>query len=559
VKIFNTSGNYIGLQAASGSWTSFNLQAPPTKGNNGDVLTSDGAGGTAFTTPSAGGVVQDVTAGNSNISIGGSAAHPTVSLALGQDISLTGTAALSGYAVTGQTGVYAGNPIQQGQMALSDGSINWNYIKTPTGMSSDANFYLPATSAAIGSSYDQLLVYKPGGTIRSIWDTGARLSYLELGTTSGATPGSVTWWGPSGTGWSQSTTVKPSAAPTGNAAWTWLLPGTLSAGMPGRQLTIANYNNNPAAPVLTLEWGNAPGKMAGVPFEVVAGDAAKKSDETFLRQYGDTLAGTSDVYTAVDTSQIVTETEPSPVILNKTLVVDGDATLNSALSVGGNLTASGRAYLGDAIADTVTVVGSIASSRDGTVGLRFTRLGHPGEPGAIITGPGATCAVDRPFPLPGNAPTTGAQIQWTSGGYTQWTNDMDARVLTVSATATLGDARADTISMAGTIGAADAKRMILKNRGGTGTTELSAPGVTGNQDLWLPVGGQGAAAITTNRKAIYIPGLSTAARCVATYDPGAITGAFTAVSVGCSCKGDTLLLYKASAAAINVNYMWWGY
>lgn len=375
VKIFNTSGNYIGLQAASGSWTSFNLQAPPTKGNNGDVLTSDGSGGTAFVTPSAGGVVQDVTAGNANITVAGSTAHPTVALALAQPIALTGTAALSGYSVTGQTAVYAGNAIQQGKVGLSDGSANWNYIWCPTGMSSDANFYLPATSATIGSAYDQLLVYKPGGTIRSIWDTGARLSYLELGSTSDASPGSITWWGPAGTGWSQSTTVKPSAAPTGNAAWTWLLPGTLSAGMPGRQLTIANYNNNPAAPVLTLEWGNAPGKMAGVPFEVVAADAAKKSEETFLVQYGDTLSGTSDVYTAVDTTKIVTETETSPVWFNNTVTVDGGTTFNSWMIVSGNVNIGGDLTVAGVLADEVETA-LLFSTGDATLTGSKTIIGN---------------------------------------------------------------------------------------------------------------------------------------------------------------------------------------
>jgi hypothetical protein len=258
-----------------------------------------------------------------------------------------------------------------------------------------------------------------------------------------------------------------------------------------------------------------------------------------------------------------------------TMVVTGVLTAAGNMVVGGDLTATGvladdvdtrvlvvgaggATQLGVTMADTVTVNGSIASDRAGTVGLRFTRIGHPGEPGAIITGPGATCAADRPFPLPGNAPSDGAQLQWVaSNSYTQWTNDFSARVLTVSLSATLGDARADSLNPKGTWSAADANQNVYKNIGGTGTCTFLPPRVTGNNTARMMVTGVAAKAVTTHRKAIYVPGMSTAGGCIAGYDPGSITGTFTAVGCGCTAKTDSIIVYAATASAVNLTYTWW--
>lgn len=228
-------------------------------------------------------------------------------------------------------------------------------------------------------------------------------------------------------------------------------------------------------------------------------------------------------------------------------LLNGDARLGDSSSDSLRVLAGLRVYSGTATLGTAGVAGSLVLS-DGSSNT-FT-----------FTSPARSSNATMPlFDASASAGNYSIAVSYGTT-YTTWsTTPRCTGGMQMDGSPTFGDARADSIYMKGTIPAADASRIMLKNRGGTGTTSFNPPGVTGDHAFWAPIGGQVAKGTTTHRAAVYIAGLSTAARCVATYDPGDVTGTFTAIDCGCTCKTDSLIVYAPTASAININYLWWGY
>ena len=137
--------------------------------------------------------------------------------------------------------------------------------------------------------------------------------------------------------------------------------------------------------------------------------------------------------------------------------------------------------------------------------------------------------------------------------------------MTIYTPVTIGHARADSIITKGTFaegqhtaGTTNSHAMQVKNNGGTGSTTIAAPRVTGSPVSNLPIWGQ---AITTGRavgsaKGIYVAGMSSAGYCIAQgihtkTDTGAI-----ASLCRCACVTDSVIVFSSRATADTLNYQY---
>jgi hypothetical protein len=225
-----TGGSAVTIipHASTGVWT---LTLPSGGGTNGQVLTTDGSGGTSWTT--AGGMTNPMTTGG-DIIYGGSSGTPT-RLANGSSgqvlTSAGGTSAPTWSAVSGIPPILSTAAIG----GIASSSAQWGLFDTGNAWGADANNVNVILWTVSGSSVTNVATggSSPTGYMhiaedgKGIWTTTTGSGNHRKTTNYGATWSNIT--NPYGTNTSQISRIVKGGDNGVSTVWMWLLNGTTSA------------------------------------------------------------------------------------------------------------------------------------------------------------------------------------------------------------------------------------------------------------------------------------------------------------------------------------------
>lgn len=556
--------------------------------------------------PAGAGVVTSIT-GGTGISVTGTAAVPIVSANttyFNANYYNTATAgSLVALDVTSSSGLITlGTTAVQAMIAMRASSTGFTQIRpSPSVSGITTHFITPPTDGAANT------VLTTSGSGVTQWSTGLTLA-------SSVTSGGLLSAGSDvrlkNLGGTKYVTLSTDPAQAADYTLRWPVDAGGGAGNNGHQLTTDGFG--------VLRWGDPSTGQAlvarGGDILLMGGDFAPRDTSTiyfdptagsfpsFIFSYVDTLfqndtTGTrSDLsFLAVDTTVIVTEVETSPLTFSR-VDISGAFTADS-LAVASWLSADSidaRTAIFNVIKADSALVGRLDMD---SLSIRTSRGSAGQYPRSAGSGVVSWDNVDSSDVVDGTMSTHDLNIRGTweeyailaddGSGHMAWWNknallggSMDStffytaqcittRQLKVKTGAPYAAAAGRQLTSFGSDGMgwqygdstmhADGKGSIkdVKIGGTAGVGKiLTGTGTTGV--AWSarpePVYGKTNKSSTTNRKAIYVPGMTTSGAATANEDMGDVTGSVVPMVFGVYCKTDSVIFYANTASPISFDY-----